>query len=1010
MLPQFKSVLRRPFRLILLVLLLGAVTFGFTTRAVEYLVVTRAVDELSEYYKAIGSLSSDDGDVTQGAKLLSESDLVAINDVQRNCSGTLKGTYNADLDGQTSTKGYNVAEVLLWGNLLEKTCYVERTADGSAQAYYQLRFRVVQRLYGYPDYAPEDGDITVTYIPDEAGTDWGSAFDALQVNTVYGVRAYYSGTGTYTPGLILRQAIPEDEWFLPQGDARMGTLVEADAVQEINRHRVTLTGTKDMSALPFTQEINRDGYLIDGRWLNAADEKSSNPVCVILQDFAEKRGLGVGDTLTITMQDEQMPYSYYPEGTALEDTESSNVTTTFTIVGIFNRTIFSEGYVSASYRSLTIYIPDSCMPAGYDAAVASLQDGTVFENGYSFVLSEPDAQEAFMQQYRSQLESMGYTITMIENGWTEFFASAQPICQSASYSAALFAIVQGMALILVAFLYRRQHRREFAIARALGIPPRKVTLWHLFPVVLLGMAGIGAGSTLAWRYALEQVKVTLSSLVNDGQNVNTGLSGWILVALFALSLALLIMVTLLGYIVLSRHSVMDILHEAQKNQRSQKTPSPSETFTTPTTIPATHSDKPKFDSPSIVISAGKGTSSLVRFMRRHACRSRGTTALVLIVSILLIIALGWIQTAILQTGQKIDELYGNISVEAELLKSVSGGYIGEPGFISGTTVDSIVSTGFVKESNLVAAMTDARLSNVSGHGSMISNFTLCGITSTDDLNQELSSDMIVTGGDGTITFLNGWDDSIFAREYVSVEWYPIVVSETMLEQLGAELDDQLLLSVGSQAVTAVIKGSYTGQFNGLGNLNGDAVLMPLALMKALYQNNLYYSVAEFSLDPALNRNLDAFRTSAEQILENDTKSLLSLNLVIWDEELRMVVQPMEQNLTLMRVLYPIAQAVALLAAGAVALLLLLQEAKTAAMLRILGIPTRTVQRMLGLELLTVGLAGISVGVLIAVGLGKWSTQLPLCAAIYMLGLALGTITGCIVITRRKPLELLQVKE
>ena len=176
MLPQFKSVLRRPFRLILLVLLLGAVTFGFTTRAVEYLVVTRAVDELSEYYKAIGSLSSDDGDVTQGAKLLSESDLVAINDVQRNCSGTLKGTYNADLDGQTSTKGYNVAEVLLWGNLLEKTCYVERTADGSAQAYYQLRFRVVQRLYGYPDYAPEDGDITVTYIPDERRHRLGQRF------------------------------------------------------------------------------------------------------------------------------------------------------------------------------------------------------------------------------------------------------------------------------------------------------------------------------------------------------------------------------------------------------------------------------------------------------------------------------------------------------------------------------------------------------------------------------------------------------------------------------------------------------------------------------------------------------------------------------------------------------------------------------------------------------------------------------------------------------------------
>ena len=77
MFPHFKSVMRRPLRLILLVLLLGAVSFGFTARAVEYLVVTRAVGELSEYYQSIGYLSSSDGDVTQGAKLLAESDLDA---------------------------------------------------------------------------------------------------------------------------------------------------------------------------------------------------------------------------------------------------------------------------------------------------------------------------------------------------------------------------------------------------------------------------------------------------------------------------------------------------------------------------------------------------------------------------------------------------------------------------------------------------------------------------------------------------------------------------------------------------------------------------------------------------------------------------------------------------------------------------------------------------------------------------------------------------------------------
>ena len=223
-----------------------------------------------------------------------------------------------------------------------------------------------------------------------------------------------------------------------------------------------------MSALPFTQQVNRDGYLIEGRWLNADDNAASNPVCVILQDFAEKRGLHVGDTLTITLSDEQMSYSYYPEGTVPEEMETSTVTTTFTIVGIFNRTIFSEGYTSASCRSLTVYIPDSCMPSGYNAAVTSFQDGEIYENGYSFVLTGPDAEEEFLRQYRSQLESMGYTVTMIENGWTEFSASARPICQSAAYSAGIFAIVQVMALLLVAFLYRRQHRQEFAIERALS--------------------------------------------------------------------------------------------------------------------------------------------------------------------------------------------------------------------------------------------------------------------------------------------------------------------------------------------------------------------------------------------------------------------------------------------------------------------------------------------------------------------------------------------------------------
>lgn len=1011
MLAHLKSVLRRPLNIILLLLLVGAVTFGFTARTAEYLTVTQAVEELSGYYRAIGTLSAPDGDVAQGAKLLANSDLVTVSDVQRSCSGTLQGMYNTDLDGQTSTKGYNVAQVLLWGELTDKRHFVSETASRHSREYYQLQFRVVQRLSGYPDYAPEGSTITVTYLPQEEDTGWAAAFEALSAGSIYGVKACYSSDSSLGSGLFLRQALPGEEWLLPLDDPRMDALVQADAVQEINRHRVVLNSTKDMSALPFAQEANRDGYLVEGRWLNAADNAAGNPVCVVLQDFAQARDLQVGDTLTITLQDEQLSYGYYSADTLLEDARPSGVTTTFTIVGIFNRTIFSEGYASASYRSLNLYIPDSCMPASYDQAVASLQDGWVSESRYSFVLKDPDVAGEFLQRYQKKLESMGYTVTLLENGWTEFSASARPICQSTGYSAALFALLQCMVLALAAFLYCRQHRREFAIAQALGIPAARVIRWHLLPVLLGGAASIGTAGLLAWQFAGKQAQASLAALARQGQTLQTELPVWVLGALLALSLGLLAGLTLAGYLLLSRRPVLDMLRDPPKIRQAHKEPvSPSPAAKAPAPL----SPCPDRAAPAAVYPAGHTAGSripgLMRFIGRQIRRSKGTTALLLAVSMVFMLALGYMQAAILQTSQKLEEMYQGIQVEAELLPSVSGSYAGEPGYIAGSTVDALTATGFVQNSRLVAASTDVGLSPISGQGGVFSGLILCGITSTDLLNQDTGAGMMVTGGDGVITYESGWDESLFSKDYGDTQWYPIVVSENMLKTLHADLNDQVVLSAGSRGVTAMILGSYTGQFNGLGTLTGEAVLMPLALMQQLYSDDLYYSIAEFSLDPACNRNLDSFRAAGNQIVAGDTQSLLSLNLVIWDEELRMVVQPLEKSLTLLQVLYPIAQGVVFLAAGAVALLLLLQETRTAAILRVLGIPRRTVQGMLAGKLLVLGLAGAWAGILAAAAWGKWTPQLALCAAVYLAGLVLGAILGCSRIVQKKPLEFLQVKE
>lgn len=97
---KLKSMIRKPITTILLILLLGIISFGFVSKTVEYLIITDAVEEISGYYKTIGFLTLTETDgfyVTDGAKLIGESDLVAINDVSRKCDGRLEEIYNADL-------------------------------------------------------------------------------------------------------------------------------------------------------------------------------------------------------------------------------------------------------------------------------------------------------------------------------------------------------------------------------------------------------------------------------------------------------------------------------------------------------------------------------------------------------------------------------------------------------------------------------------------------------------------------------------------------------------------------------------------------------------------------------------------------------------------------------------------------------------------------------------------------------------------------------------------------
>ena len=113
---------RRILFTLTLTLLAAVLSFGFVSRAVEYLSIKQELERLSNAYRTIGWLTSADGNIAEGAKLIEESSYVETADARGFLWGTLTDLYNADLQGRMEGSwqdmyGVNNAEVLFWGTL-----------------------------------------------------------------------------------------------------------------------------------------------------------------------------------------------------------------------------------------------------------------------------------------------------------------------------------------------------------------------------------------------------------------------------------------------------------------------------------------------------------------------------------------------------------------------------------------------------------------------------------------------------------------------------------------------------------------------------------------------------------------------------------------------------------------------------------------------------------------------------------------------------------------------------
>lgn len=132
-----------------------------------------------------------------------------------------------------------------------------------------------------------------------------------------------------------------------------------------------------------------------------------------------------------------------------------------------------------------------------------------------------------------------------------------------------------------------------------------------------------------------------------------------------------------------------------------------------------------------------------------------------------------------------------------------------------------------------------------------------------------------------------------------------------------------------------------------------------------------------------------------------------LFLLLRDTELTQAVEPLERNVTLLRVLYPAALALSAGLAAGVAAMLTLQSQGELAILRLLGLARRRTGALAVGEVLIPALLGLLLGLAAA---RIWQWQVLSGAGLLILGSLTGSVGAAAAILRKDPLALLQTKE
>lgn len=399
------------------------------------------------------------------------------------------------------------------------------------------------------------------------------------------------------------------------------------------------------------------------------------------------------------------------------------------------------------------------------------------------------------------------------------------------------------------------------------------------------------------------------------------------------------------------------------------------------------------------------------WLLKRLTRQPGRTLLAALVAAGLLVGVGYLGASITSGYARIDALYDTVEITGEVV-SRDYSYSESGAFLRVDTMTPIEELGFFSKTRKL----------IGGEVTLVNEGNAPAVGAVPgkklDLPQQPQAQEPVYGygvyrapqDEAALAALLGegneitdWYAPYTVESFFRADARQILMERTLMDALELQVGNYVTLVWQEGTMPFQIVGSFDGSDCGL-------IVSAPTLLSCFDELHMkaYYSAYAFTIDRAKNRDLPAFRTEAEAKLDA-AKALLVMD----DSELTQAVEPLERNVSLLEVLYPAMCVLAALLAAGLAALLVMQSAKEAAILRVLGVRRSRTAALVTLEQAIPAALGVLVGALALALLspaGLCWRDVWLCAAGYVLGAALGAGASAALRTRKNPLELLQVKE